>query len=309
MRNAFIRALEDYSQKNTMLIVGDLGYGVVDNFKNNFPKQFLNAGVAEQNMTGIAAGMAMAGKKVFTYSIANFNTIRALEQIRNDIAYHNLNVTVVSVGGGFAYGSLGISHHATEDLAIMRAIPNMTILAPGDTMEAYELTRKLITEDIGPAYLRLGQALSLHSKENIKNLEIGKGLPLIIQDDNRMAIISTGGMLESAKEVSQMLLEKGVKSSVFSFHTIKPIDVELIIKIFNTYENVFSFEEHSIIGGLSSSIAESLIGKKGMKLENYYPFALPSKFISVVGDQNYLKNYCGISSVKIFQRILHIIGQ
>ncbi len=307
MRNAFIRALEEYAQKNTVLIVGDLGFGVIDNFQNKFPKQFLNAGIAEQNMTGVAAGMALAGKKVFTYSIANFNTIRSLEQIRNDIAYHNLNVTVVSVGGGFAYGSLGISHHATEDLAIMRAIPNMTILAPGDTMEAYELTRKLITEDIGPSYLRLGKACPLHSQDNIKNLEIGKGLPLIVHDDNRIAIISSGGMLESANEVNLMLLEKGVKSSIFSFHTIKPFDKKLISEIFKKYEYVFSLEEHSIIGGLSSAIAESLIGNSGIKLENYYPFALPSKFTSVVGDQEYLKNYCGISSNKIFQKIFQII--
>ena len=124
MRTAFIKALEDFATPDTILITGDLGFGVLNDFQKKFPKKFVNAGVAEQNMTGLAVGMAMTGKKVFTYSIANFNTLRCLEQIRNDIAYHDVNVTVVSVGGGLAYGSLGISHHATEDLAIMRSIPN-----------------------------------------------------------------------------------------------------------------------------------------------------------------------------------------
>ena len=130
MRTAFIRALEEAAEKDSrvMLIVGDLGFGVVDQFAQKFPNQFVNAGVAEQNMTGMAVGMALSGAVVFTYSIANFPTLRCLEQIRNDVCYHKANVKVVAVGGGFVYGSLGMTHHATEDLAIMRALPNMTVI-------------------------------------------------------------------------------------------------------------------------------------------------------------------------------------
>ncbi|MBD3338562.1 MAG: transketolase, partial [Candidatus Lokiarchaeota archaeon] len=219
MRNSFIHALEEYSQPNTILIVGDLGFGVVENFKKKYPNQYINAGVAEQNMTGLAAGLALGGKKVFTYSIANFTILRPLEQIRNDIAYHDLNVTMVSVGGGLAYGSLGFSHHATEDLAIMRALPGMTVLAPGDTVEAFEITKRIIQDDLGPAYLRLGRAgeATLHSDESIQSLKIGKVLPLVTNGDSTLAILSTGGMLETAVNVRSQLLEDEIESSIFSF--------------------------------------------------------------------------------------------
>jgi len=305
VRTAFIRALEDYASPNTILALGDLGFGVVDKFRQMYPKQVINAGVAEQNLTGLATGLALAGKKVFTYSIANFNTLRALEQIRNDIAYHNLNVTVVSIGGGLAYGALGISHHATEDIAIMRTIPDMTVFAPGDTEEAYEITRLILQQDLGPVYLRLGRAgeATLHTKETIKKLEIGKGLPLILRERKEIAILSTGGMLETAKDVSEMLEKDGLSASVFSMHTIKPFDKTLVRNIFKDYEYVLSLEEHSIIGGLHSAILESLVGVANLDLSKYFPFALPSVFTSEVGSQTYLRDYFGISADKIFQTI------
>ena len=158
MRNAFVKILEENIDERTMILVGDLGFGVMDNIQDKFPNQFLNVGVAEQNMTGLAAGLALTGYKVFTYSIANFNTLRPLEQIRNDIVYHDLNVIVVSVGGGLCYGALGISHHATEDIAILRSLPGLQILAPGDPKETELITTILLKEDHGPTYLRLGRA-------------------------------------------------------------------------------------------------------------------------------------------------------
>src|SRR5207302_7770276 len=139
------------------LVVGDLGYSVIEKFAETYPDQFVNVGVAEQNMTGIAAGLALSGKIVFTYSIANFATLRCLEQIRNDVCYHNANVKVVAVGGGLAYGALGSTHHATEDLAIMRALPRMVVVAPGDPVETELLTRAVAAE-AGPCYMRLGRA-------------------------------------------------------------------------------------------------------------------------------------------------------
>jgi len=305
MRNSFFRALEEHAQPNTVFMTGDLGFGVIDKFVKKFPDKFINAGVAEQNMIGMAAGMAMAGKKVFAYSIANFNTLRPLEQIRSDVAYHDLNVTIVSVGGGLAYGALGISHHATEDLAILRAIPNMTVFAPGDTVEAYHITKKIITENLGPVYLRLGRAgeATIHSEDSIKKLKLGKGLPLIESKSKEIALLSTGGMLETAVDVSKRLKEKGIESSVYSFHTIKPMDVDLVRKIFNEYKYVVSMEEHSCIGGFSSAILESLVGITNVKLENFMPFALPSEFTSKVGDQNYLRDVYGISPEKIFLKL------
>jgi len=158
MRSAFIEELTRLARldRNIVLVVGDLGFGVVGKFAEELPAQFVNAGVAEQNMTGIAAGMALSGRTVLTYSIANFPVIRCLEQIRNDVCYHDANVKIVAVGGGMAYGSLGMTHHATEDLAIMRAMPNMVVLAPNDPVEATLATRAAI-EHRGPVYLRLGK--------------------------------------------------------------------------------------------------------------------------------------------------------
>ena len=316
MRNSFFRALEIFATPDTILLLGDLGFSVVNKFQEKYPDQLINAGVAEQNMTGLATGLALAGKKVFTYSIANFNTLRALEQIRNDIAYHKLNVTIVSVGGGLAYGSLGISHHATEDIAIMRAIPDMTVFAPGDTEEAYEITKTIIEKELGPVYLRLGRAgeATLHTKENIKKLKIGNGMPLTEGNAKDLAILSTGGMLEIAQDVHDRLKEINVKPSVYSIHTIKPFDKKLIRNIFKNYEYVISMEEHSIIGGLSSTILESLVERGqecpfSVDLRKYIPFALPSEFTSVVGDQEYLRDYYGISPEKIFNKIKQSIKQ
>ena len=305
MRNSFFRALEEHAQPNTIFITGDLGFGVIDNFKKKFPTQFINAGVAEQNMVGLAAGLALAGKKVFAYSIANFNTLRPLEQIRSDIAYHELNVTIVSVGGGLAYGALGISHHATEDIAILRTIPNMKVFAPGDTVEAYHITKKIINENLGPVYLRLGRAgeATIHTEESIKKFKIGKGLPLIESSSKEVAFLSTGGMLETAMNVSARLKEKGIESSVYSFHTVKPMDIDLVRKIFREYKYVASMEEHSCIGGFSSAILETLVGIANVKLENFLPFSLPSEFTSKVGDQNYLRDVYGISPEKIFTKV------
>ena len=158
MRTEFINTLYEIAKKdkNVILITGDLGFGVLDKFANDLPEQFINAGVAEQDMAGLATGLALEGKTVFTYSIANFPTLRCLEQIRNDVCYHNANVKIVSVGGGYSYGPLGMSHHATEDLSIMRALPNMTIVAPGDTIETGYATEAIYKLN-GPCYLRLGR--------------------------------------------------------------------------------------------------------------------------------------------------------
>lgn len=308
MRSSFIRALEEYAQKDTILVTGDLGFGVLENFKEKYPRQFINAGVAEQNMTGLATGLALTGKKVFTYSIANFNTLRCLEQIRNDVSYHDLNIIIVSVGGGLAYGPLGISHHATEDIAIMRSIPNMKVFAPGDPLETFEITKKLLIKDLGPVYLRLGRAgePTVHTEETIKGFELGKCLPLIIENEKKLAILSTGGMLDTAHIVREKLIKKeNIKASVYSFHTIKPFDKRIVKNIFQEYKYIISLEEHSIIGGLSSCILESLVGED-VNLKNYYPFALPSEFTSVVGDQDYLKDFYGISPTKIFNNMKNI---
>ena len=204
MRTAFFRSLLDLAEgdERINLIVGDLGFGVVETFAQRFPTRFFNAGVAEQNMTGIATGLALSGKVVFTYSIANFPTLRCLEQVRNDVCYHNANVKIVAVGGGFAYGSLGMSHHATEDLAIMRVLPGMVVVAPGDPVEA-ELATRAIVEAQGPCYLRLGRAgeRSVHHPEVAFRL----GKAITVRDGRDLTLITTGGLLSTTVRVATRL--------------------------------------------------------------------------------------------------------
>ena len=179
MRDTFVKTLIEIAKadKDVHLLTGDLGFGVLKPYWEQLPEQFTNIGIAEQNMTGIAAGLALSGKKVFTYSIGNFPTLRCLEQIRNDCAYHDANVKIVCVGGGFVYGSLGMSHHATEDLAIMRALPSVVVMAPGDLTEAAACTRA-IYEHQGTCYLRLGRGGEQKIHESISDFRIGKAIQI-----------------------------------------------------------------------------------------------------------------------------------
>ena len=197
MRNAFIQTLLDRAKadKNVELITGDLGFGVLKPYWESCPDQFLNVGIAEQNMTSIAAGMALEGKTVFTYSIGNFPTLRCLEQIRNDCAYHNANVKIICVGGGYTYGALGMSHHATEDIAVMRSLPNVTVFAPADAMEAEAVANAVISLD-GTCYVRLGRGGEPRVRDRISEFVVGKALPVC--EGSRVAIFSTGDIYEEA---------------------------------------------------------------------------------------------------------------
>ena len=177
MRDTFVKTLLEIAKKdkNVYIVTGDLGFGVLRPFWEELPDQIINAGIAEQNMTSIAAGLALQGKIVYTYSIGNFPTLRCIEQIRNDCAYHNANVKVVCVGGGFVYGSLGMSHHATEDIAVMRALPDVAVFAPGDLCEAEEITKAIANYE-GTCYLRLGRGGEKRIHKEIKNFQIGKAI-------------------------------------------------------------------------------------------------------------------------------------
>jgi len=198
MRDAFIEELVTLAEAhdNIALVVGDLGYSVVERFADRFPDRFINAGVAEQNMTGLAAGMASEGYHVFTYSIANFPTFRCAEQIRNDVDHHRLAVTVVAVGGGVAYGALGYSHHAVQDYALMRSMPNMTIAAPGDPLETRACLRWLVANP-GPSYLRLGKAGEPRFHDEIPDVAPGRWVPVREGDAGRV-MLSTGAALGAA---------------------------------------------------------------------------------------------------------------
>ena len=301
MRTAFLQTLLDLAGEDERinLVVGELGFGVVEPFAERFPKRFLNAGVAEQNMTGVASGMALSGKVVFTYSIANFPTLRCLEQIRNDVCYHKASVKIVAVGGGFAYGSLGMTHHATEDLAIMRALPEMVVVAPGDPAEAAEATRAVASHP-GPCYLRLGRAgePTVHQA----GIEFQLGKAITVRNGSDLTLISTGGLLEIALDVAERLMEDGIQTRVLSMHTIKPLDTEAVLAAARETQAIVTLEEHSVIGGLGGAVAE-VLAESGELRVPFKRLGLPSEFCSTVGSQEYLRAAYGLSGDGILKSL------
>lgn len=304
MRDTFVRTLVELakSNKDIELVTGDLGFGVLKPFWEQCPDQFTNAGIAEQNMTSLAAGMALSGKIVFTYSIGNFPTLRCLEQIRNDCAYHNANVKIVCVGGGFSYGSLGMSHQATEDIAIMRALPNVSVFAPADLVEAEEITKAIVNYP-GTCYLRLGRGGEKRIHDKIENFEIGKAIK--IKDGKDIAIFSTGAILDEVMIAYEDLVKKGLSPVVYSFPTIKPIDKETIIEIAKTCKTIFTIEEHNVVGGFGSAVSEVVAAlektKPSMKM-----IGLSDEYSIAVGNQNFLRKTYGLDSNSIFEQIIGI---
>ncbi len=294
MRTAFINQLIEEARKNKeiFLIVGDLGFSVVEPFAKEFPDRFLNAGVAEQNMTGIAAGLAKEGFTVLTYSIGNFPTLRCMEQIRYDVCYHNLNVKIVTVGGGFAYGPLGASHHATEDIAMLRVLPNISICAPADPIETKIITSEIIKHR-GPCYLRLGKAGELKIHDN--SLIFNWGKMIKVKEGSEIVVLSTGAMLKYSLDYIQ---NNNLSWGLYSVPFIKPIDSSTLNFIANKYKKIITIEEHQKSGGFGSALLEALNildnDSKINKMPKVEIIGIEDEFISVAGSQGYLRELSGL---------------
>jgi transketolase len=291
MRTAFIEELIALAEQDDRiwLVCGDLGYSVLEAFSSRFPDRYLNAGVAEQNMTGIAAGLALTGKVVFTYSIANFPIMRCLEQIRNDVCYHKLNVKIVAVGGGLAYGSHGYTHHGVEDLAIMSAMPSMVVVAPGDPVEARAATAALAATP-GPAYLRLGKAGEATWHKQAIDFQLGRSITMC--DGCDLTIVSTGGVLGIAVEASRRLQAAGRSIRLLSMPSLVPLDTEAIVKAAHETGAILTIEEHGR-GGLGTMTAEVLASIRASV--PFHPLRLTSDPIRLAGSQEELRSAQGIS--------------
>jgi len=291
MRTTFINQLitEAKANEKVFLLVGDLGFSVVEPFAELFPDRYLNVGIAEQNMAGIAAGLAMEGYCVFIYSIGNFPTLRCMEQIRYDICYHNLNVKIVAVGGGFAYGSLGASHHATEEFGMLRTIPDLVVCAPGDPVEAKAITTFAAGYD-GPCYVRIGKAGEpfVHQENDLMKLSLGDIVK--IKDKGDVAVFTTGAMLYYAVD---FIKQNDIIASVYSFPFIKPMNKNILSEIFKSYSKIITIEEHQLQGGFGSAILEMAndMIQEGSLLTfpHIKRIAIPNKFFSVAGSQEYLR--------------------
>jgi transketolase len=306
MRDAFLETLTELAAQDprVMLITGDLGYGVLTKFAEQFPNQFVNAGVAEQNMTSIAAGMALSGWRVYTYSIANFPTLRCLEQVRNDICYHDCDVTIVAVGGGFSYGQLGMSHFATEDLAIMRALPNMRVVAPTEKWEAQDLTRELAKQK-GPAYLRIDKDAGGQARRDGECAVLGKARR--VREGADATIIATGAILREALIAAERLAAQGVQCRIEAMHTIKPLDEAAILAAAKETGGIVTLEEHSRIGGLKGAVAETLLSA-GARVGFFRSVALDDVFPTIVGDQSYLRGRYGMDAQAIETAIVSALS-
>ncbi len=286
MRDAVVAEITQLAAKSSDVIVvtGDLGFGVLTEFAERFPDQFINAGVAEQNMTALACGMALEGCKVFTYSIANFSTLRCLEQIRNDVCYHDADVTVISSGGGFSYGQLGVSHFATEDLAIMRAIPNLSVVAPSDPWESAVLLRQMAAVP-GPKYLRLDK-----SKAGLPATpdDVHLGRSRRVRDGGDVTFFAVGGILREAMAAADALAHAGIESRVVAVHSLSPFDPDEVISAARETGGIVCVEEHRVVGGLGSAVAQACM-TSGVIPKFFRQIGLGEGFPSIVGDQDYLR--------------------
>ena len=300
MRDAFARVLEQEMEQNEriVLITGDLGFGVLQRIQERFPNRLINAGIAEQGMVSMAAGLASTGRTVLVYSIGNFPVLRPLEQIRNDCVYHNADVKIVCVGGGFVYGSLGMSHHATEDMAIMRAIPGITCYTPGDPAETEAMTRDMLWRR-GTCYLRLGRGgePAVHDGP-VKGWTFPRAITL--RGGKDIAILSAGGILTQAVDAAERLAEKGISARVVSFPCLKPLDEDTVKELLNTFRRIVTVEEHTIIGGFGSAVCELAAETgSGCRVKR---IGLEDCFTAVVGDRQYLREVYGMDGKAIAEK-------
>lgn len=306
MRNTFIKTLIKLAEEDERIFVitPDLGFSVLEEFEKKFPNRFLNVGIAEANAVSIASGLALSGKIVYVYSIIPFVTMRAFEQIRVDVAYMNTNVRLVGVGAGLTYGPAGATHHSIEDIAIMRALPNMTVFAPCDPYEVEKITEESVFHQ-GPIYFRLakkGEPIISNQQEEIK---IGKANYIKRCDDGKIAILFTSNASDIALEISQKLERENLKNELVSMHTIKPFDYKALEDILKKKKYIFTIEEHSIIGGLGSVVSEYIA--ESIQNPIFRRFALPDKYSHYVGSQSFIREKFGFTADAIYKKIIEVI--
>jgi transketolase len=290
MRNETIDVLTDYARANpdVMLLTADLGYSVLERFADALPDQYANVGVCEQAMAGIAAGLALSGRRVVLYSIANFPTLRCLEQLRNDVCHHNLPVTVIAVGGGLAYGAQGYTHHGVEDLGIMSMLPNIAVACPADPHEAMALLPQLL-ERARPAYLRLGRSGEpvLHRPET----EITLGRAVWMRQGADVALLAAGPILGRALRAADVLAERGISASVASFHSFSPLDTAFVLDAAARHRAILTVEEHVVVGGFGSRVAETLL--MGGLAPKFGKFGVTDALRGRIGGQSWLLDTLG----------------
>ena len=306
MRNAFADELTKLGDKDPRIVMlsGDIGNRLFDRFKTRHPSRFFNCGVAEANMMGVAAGMAMNGLRPVAYTITPFVTTRCLEQIRTDVCYHEAPVTIVAVGAGLSYSGLGPTHHSCEDISFLRSIPNMVVICPGDAFEVRAALRAAMQQD-HPVYIRMGKkGEPVVHPGSIENFQIGKAIT--VSDGTDVCLLSTGNMLPEAIEAARKLKEQGISAQVVSFHTVKPLDQAYLKDAFGRFKLVATIEEHSLIGGFGAAVSEWLADTRTGN-QNFMRFGTPDAFFKQSGEQEYAREALGLTGHQIAEKIIHAL--
>jgi transketolase len=299
MRTAFVDELMSLAREDSsvMLLTGDLGYTVFEPFQAEFPDRYVNCGVAEANMMGTAAGLAREGLRPFVYSFIPFAIFRALEQIRIDICYHELPVTIVGLGAGYSYGDMGATHHAVEDIAVARALPGMCVVCPGDPWEVRCATRALADHD-GPAYMRLAKRGEPIIHEPKTRGEFRLGRALVVQEGDGIALLATSNMLATVVEAARRLeAEHGIRPTVASIHTVKPLDADYVRRLSEHCRAIVTVEEHSVLGGLGGAVCEAVADIPGRC--TVHRIGIPDRFVHVSGSQDFYRRQCGLTVEEI----------
>ena len=293
MRNAFVDEILTLGQADPRLVVlsGDIGNKLFDKFKAAAPGRFLNCGIAEANMMGMAAGMALNGLRPVVYTITPFTTTRCFEQIRVDVCYHRAPVIIVGTGSGLSYAELGPTHHSCEDIAILRTLPDMVVLCPADVAEMRLGLRAALAQD-RPVYMRIGKKGEPAVHPGFPDFALGKAIT--VRDGADLCLIGTGNMVATLVKAAELLAARGVSARVESFHTVKPLDGERLAELFGRYATVAVVEEHSVVGGLGGAVAEWLAGQGGAPAR-LLRFGVPDAFIHTVGSQDDMRRRFGLT--------------
>ncbi len=303
MRNAFASEITELAKQDKCIVLlsGDIGNRLFNPYRKLMPERFYNCGISEENMTGVAAGLAIAGMKPVTYTITPFNTSRCFEQIKIDVCYQNLPVVIVGTGSGLSYANLGPTHHSFEDIAILRTLPNMSVVCPADQTEV-RLALSAAIAHKGPVYIRLGKKNepAIHKK----NPEFSIGKAITVRNGHDCAILSTGNMLSVAVETAGLLSLKGVDAQVVSFHTVKPLDERLLNHVFRTRRLVVTIEEHGLAGGFGGAVAEWLADNAAHRTCPLLRMGIIDRFIHGAGGQAHVRESLGLTPQALSTNIL-----
>lgn len=301
MRNAYLTALYDLAKndKRIIALVADNGAVVYDKYRQDFSDRFFNLGIAEANMISIASGLAACGKIPFAYTISSFLTMRAFEQIRNDVCMQKMNVKLVGIGSGFVYSNLGPTHHATEDVSLMLSLPNMTVFSPADPLETQKATIAA-AEIFGPVYLRLATSQTPAIYKQDYEFRPGKGV--ILRDGRDVAVITSGNIIHEVIPAVDEAINEGISVRLINLHTLKPMDKDIILDAASRVKGILTVEEHALCGGLGSCVSSVILENNAGKVK-FKRLGLDNCFASGYGSYQDMKETNGLSKADILKEI------